>query len=63
MDDSSIERLRDELLLLFQENLERLEKQVFMGITPEEFRQQKERLERIREVSAELLGALERTLP
>ena len=63
MDDSSIERLRDELLRLFQENLERLEKQVFMGITPEEFRQQKEGLERIREVSAELLAALKRTPP
>jgi hypothetical protein len=63
MDDSSIERLRDELLRLFQENLERLEKQVFMGITPAEFRQQKEGLERIREVSADLLDALKRTLP
>jgi hypothetical protein len=63
MDDSSIERLRDELLRLFQQNIERLEKQVFMGITPEEFRQQKEELERIREVSAALLEALKRTLP
>jgi hypothetical protein len=63
MDDSSIERLRDELLRLFQENLERLEKRVFVGITPEELRQQKEGLERIREVSADLLEALKRDLP
>jgi hypothetical protein len=63
MDDSSIDKIRDELQRLLRENLEKLETQVFVGITPEGLRQQKERLERIREVSADFLEALTRTLP
>ena len=55
--------LRDELLRLFRENLQRLETQVFVGITSDELRQHKERMERIREVSADFLEALKRTLP
>ncbi|MGA9508664.1 MAG: hypothetical protein WBV55_08475 [Candidatus Sulfotelmatobacter sp.] len=61
MDDPSVEKLSDELQRLMREQIESLAKQTFLGITPEELRQEKRRLQRIREVSADYLQALKTT--
>ena len=63
MDDPSVEQIRDELERLMLEQIESLRKQTFLGVTPQELEQEKERLKRIREVSAEFLKALKRIEP
>ena len=63
MDSPSVERLRDELERLMKEHIEVTQRRTFLGITAEEVLQEKERLERIREVSAEFLEALKRLRP
>jgi len=60
MDGSSVEQLRDELQRLMHEHIESMQRQTFLGISPEELRRQKELMERIREVSADFLEALKR---
>jgi len=53
-----LQELRDELRRLMDEQVESLKAQTFGGITKEELREQDERLNRIREVSADFLLAL-----
>jgi hypothetical protein len=53
-----LNELRTELSRLMQEQLESLRSETFVGISEEEFREQDERLNRIREVSADLLALL-----
>jgi phosphopantetheine adenylyltransferase len=60
MDGASVDKLRDELERLMKEHIEATERRTFLGITPDEVLQEKERLERIREVSAEFLKALKK---
>jgi hypothetical protein len=60
MDGPSVDKLRDELEQLMKEHIESTQRRTFLGITPEEVLQEKERLERIREVSAEFLEALKK---
>ncbi len=61
MDGRSVDEIRNELERLMLEQLESLKAQTFGGLSQEELRQQKERLKRIREVSADFLAALKRT--
>ncbi len=63
MDHPSVESLRDELERLMKEHIEVTQRRTFLGITPEEVLQEKQRLERIREVSAEFLEALKKLRP
>jgi hypothetical protein len=63
MDRPSVEQLRDELGRLMQEQIESLARQTFVGITEAELNEEKERLKRIREVSADFLEALKRGAP
>jgi hypothetical protein len=58
MDD--LEKLRAELERLMQEHIEITQRHTFLGITPEEVLEEKDRLERIREVSADFLNALKK---
>lgn len=58
----SVEELRRELDRLMREQVESMRKETFGGLGEEELLQQKERLKRIREVSADFLAALKRTL-
>ena len=60
MGDPSVEKLRDELTRLMLEHIESMQRRTFLGISPEEVRQEKQRLQRIREVSADFLEALRR---
>jgi hypothetical protein len=60
MDGSSVDQLSAELERLMREQIESLARQTFLGITAEELRREKERLQRIREVSADFLEALKR---
>jgi hypothetical protein len=60
MDRPSVEKLSAELERLMREQIESLASQTFLGITSEELRREKERLQRIREVSADFLEALKR---
>jgi hypothetical protein len=60
MDGPSIEQLRDELTRLMREHIESIQKQTFLGISPEEVLLERDRLQRIREVSADFLEALKR---
>jgi hypothetical protein len=60
MDGPSIENLRDELTRLMREHIENMQKRTFLGISPEDVQLEKERLQRIREVSADFLEALKR---
>lgn len=60
MDSPSVEKLRDELERLMREHIEVTQRRTFLGITPEEVLEEKDRLERIREVSADFLEALKR---
>jgi hypothetical protein len=53
-----LNELREELARLMEDQLESLRLQTFIGISEEEFREQGERLNRIREVSADLLALL-----
>jgi hypothetical protein len=54
----SIPQLRDELERLMREHIDAMQKQTFVGLSAEEFRREQERVERIREVSADFLQAL-----
>jgi hypothetical protein len=63
MDGPNIEELRDELERLMREHIDSMAKQTFLGISPEDLRQEKERMQRIREVSADFLEALKRLPP
>lgn len=58
MDGRSLEELRDELQRLMREQADSLTRQTFLGITPGELAEEKARLLRIREVSADFLEAL-----
>jgi hypothetical protein len=60
MDRPSVEKLSAELERLMREQIESLARQTFLGITAEELLPEKERLQRIREVSADFLEALKR---
>ncbi len=60
MDGPNVEKLRDELTKLMREHIESMQRRTFLGITPEEVLREKERLQRIREVSADFLQALKR---
>jgi hypothetical protein len=61
MDRPSVEQLREELGRLMHEQIESLARQTFVGITEAELKEERERLKRIREVSADFLEALKRT--
>jgi len=63
MDGPSVEKLRDELERLMLEHIESMQKQTFLGISPEELLRERERMKRIREVSADFLEALKRIPP
>jgi len=58
----SVEELRRELDRLMREQVDSTRKETFGGLGEEELQQQKERLKRIREVSADFLAALKRNL-
>jgi hypothetical protein len=58
MNRPSIHQLRDELEQLMREHIDTMQKQTFVGLSAEEFRREQERVERIREVSADFLEAL-----
>jgi hypothetical protein len=58
----SVEELRGELDRLMREQVDSMRKETFGGLGEEELRLQKERLNRIREVSADFLVALKRNL-
>jgi predicted RNase H-like HicB family nuclease len=60
MHGSSVEKLRDELTRLMQEHIESMQQRTFLGITPDELLRERQRLQRIREVSADFLEALKR---
>lgn len=60
MDGPSVDQLSAELERLMREQIESLARQTFLGITADELRGEKERLQRIREVSADFLEALKR---
>lgn len=62
MTERSVEELRDELNRLMEEQMESLRKQTFGGLDDEELRQHEARLKRIRELSADFLAALKRSL-
>ena len=62
MDDPNVERLRDELTRLMLEHIESMKTRTFLGIGPEDVRREKQRLQRIREVSADFLEALKRII-
>jgi hypothetical protein len=63
MDRAGVEKLSAELERLMREQIESLASQTFLGITSEELRREKERLQRVREVSADFLEALKRIRP
>jgi hypothetical protein len=63
MDSPSAKALGDELERLMREQIESLTKQTFLGINPEDLSREKQRLERIREVSADYLAALKKLHP
>jgi hypothetical protein len=60
MNRPSLEELRDELERLMREHIDSMQNRTFLGITPEELLREKERMQRIREVSADFLEALKR---
>lgn len=61
MDRPSVEQLRDELERLMREQIDSLARETFVGITEAELKEERERLKRIREVSADFLEALKRS--
>jgi hypothetical protein len=63
MGGRSVKELQDELSRLMGEQIESLKKETFVSLSREEVRQQEERLQRIREVSADFLAALKRNEP
>ena len=58
MEGRSPEAIRDELQRLMVEQVESLKAETFGGLSKEELREQDERLNRIREVSADYLSAV-----
>jgi hypothetical protein len=60
MDGRSLNEIREELERLLLEQAESLKAQTFGGLSEQELRQQDERLNRIREVSADFLSALKK---
>lgn len=58
MEGWRLQEIRDELQRLMAEQVESLKAQTFGGLSEEEFREQDERLNRIRELSADLLAIL-----
>ena len=60
MEDPSVGKLRDELERLMREHIESMQRETFLGISPEDLQREKERMQRIREVSADFLEALKR---
>jgi hypothetical protein len=54
----SLNKLRNELARLMEQQLESLKSETFVGISKDQFREQDKRLNRIREVSADLLALL-----
>lgn len=63
MEGRSLSEIRDELERLMREQIESLRTQTFGGLTEEELRKEDERLNRIREVSADFLSALKNHPP
>jgi hypothetical protein len=63
VDGPGIKEIRDELERLMGEQIESLQEQTFLGISEEDLQKEKERLKRIRELSAEFLEALKRIPP
>ena len=63
MDSPGAKELGDELEQLMREQIESLTKQTFLGINSEDLSREKQRLERIREVSADYLAALKKLHP
>ena len=59
----SLKEIRDELERLMLQQLESLRAQTFGGLSEEELRKQDDRLNRIRELSADYLSALKNKLP
>ena len=57
---SNVDKLRDELAGLMKEHIESMKRVTFLGISPEDVRQHTERLQRIREVSADFLEAIKK---
>ena len=60
MNVPNIEHIREELDRLMREQIDSLARQTFLGVTQEELQHKKERLKRIREISADFLEALKR---
>jgi hypothetical protein len=63
MDRPGIKEIRDELERLMREQIESLQEQTFLGISEKDLQSEKERLRRIRELSAEFLEALKKIPP
>jgi hypothetical protein len=63
MDGQGIKEIRDELERLMREQIESLQEQTFLGISEKDLQKEKERLRRIRELSAEFLEALKKIPP
>jgi hypothetical protein len=63
MNGRSLKEIRDELERLMLQQLESLRAQTFGGLSEEELRKQDDRLNRIRELSADYLSALKNKLP
>jgi hypothetical protein len=61
MDSPRLKELSAELERLMREQVESLQKQTFLGVTQEDVRRERERLQRIREVSAEFLAELKKS--
>ncbi len=62
MDSRSLKEIRAELERLMLEQIQSLKMEAFGGLSEEELRQQKERLKRLRELSADYLSALKNEL-
>jgi hypothetical protein len=60
MGNRSAKEISEELNRLMLEQIESLKNEIFLRLTPEELRRQRERLQRIREVFADFLAALKR---
>jgi hypothetical protein len=62
MGGRSLNEIRAELERVMAEQIESLSQQTFLGLTDEQVMQEKERLQRIREISAEFLEALKKSV-
>jgi hypothetical protein len=60
MGNRSAKEISEELNRLMLEQIESLKNEIFLRLTPEELRRQRERIQRIREVFADFLAALKR---